>query len=63
VLHEIGLAQEKLGNRIIYLKEDGCIFPSNVSPKIWENFSQTNMEQAFIKVAKELRAFGVIRTG
>lgn len=62
VLHEIGLAQEKLNNRVIYLKEDGCDFPSNVTPKIWENFSQANMEEAFIKVAKELRAFGVIRT-
>ncbi len=63
VLHEIGLAQEKLRNRIIYLKEEGCAFPSNLSPKIWENFSQSNMEQAFVKVAKELHAFDVIRNG
>jgi predicted nucleotide-binding protein len=62
VLHEIGMAQEKLGDRIIYLKEEGCKFPSNVSPKIWENFSQANMEWALIKVAKELRAFGIVRT-
>jgi hypothetical protein len=48
--------------RIIYLKEEGCKFPSNVSPKIWENFSQANMEWALIKVAKELRAFGIVRT-
>jgi predicted nucleotide-binding protein len=59
VIHEIGLAQEKL-RRIIYLKEEGCQFPSNVAPKIWESFTQDNMENAFAKVVKELRAFGVI---
>jgi len=60
VIHEIGLAQEKLGGRVIYLKEKGCDFPSNIAPKVWENFTQDNMENAFAKVVKELRAFGVI---
>jgi predicted nucleotide-binding protein len=60
VLHEIGLAQEKLDNRIIYLKEDGCDFPSNVAPKIWETFVQGNMEAAFEKISKELHSFGFI---
>jgi predicted nucleotide-binding protein len=60
VIHEIGLAQEKVKERIIYLKEEGCKFPSNIAPKVWENFTQDNMENAFIKVAKELKAFGII---
>jgi predicted nucleotide-binding protein len=60
VLHEIGLAQEKLKDRLIYLKEADCTYPSNIAPKIWETFTQDNLENAFSKIAKELRAFGVI---
>lgn len=60
VIHEIGLAQEKLSDRIIYLKEAGCDFPSNVAGKVWESFTQENMEAAFEKVSKELRAFGLL---
>src|SRR4030042_104146 len=60
VIHEIGLAQEKVKERIIYLKEGGCKFPSNIAPKVWENFTQDNMENAFIKVGKELKAFGIV---
>jgi len=60
VIHEIGLAQEVLKGRLIYLKESGCEFPSNVSPKVWENFTQENMEAAFEKIIKELRAFDII---
>ena len=60
VVHEIGLAQEKHRQRIVYLKEVGCEFPSNVAPKVWENFTQDNMEAAFEKVSKELRAFGLL---
>jgi hypothetical protein len=60
VLHEIGMAQEKFDTRVIYLKEKGCDFPSNVGPKVWENFTQENLESAFEKVSKELRAFGLL---
>lgn len=60
VIHEVGLAQEKVKNRIIYLKEAGCVFPSNINPKIWEDFTQENMENAFSKVTRELKAFGII---
>ena len=42
------------------LKENGCEFPSNVRPKVWENFTQDNMENAFEKISKELRAIGLI---
>ena len=60
VMHEIGMAQEKFKNKVIYLKENGCEFPSNVRPKVWENFTQDNMENAFEKISKELRAFSLI---
>jgi hypothetical protein len=60
VIHEIGLAQEKFQNKVVYLKEDGCEFPSNVQPKVWESFTQLNMEAAFEKIIKELRSFGLI---
>jgi hypothetical protein len=60
VIHEIGLAQEKFDNRIVYLKEVGCEFPSNVAPKVWENFTRDNLESAFEKILKELRAFDLV---
>jgi predicted nucleotide-binding protein len=60
VIHEIGMAQEKVPNKIVYLKEEGCQFPSNVSPRVWGNFTHDNMEEAFEKVSKELRAFGLL---
>jgi predicted nucleotide-binding protein len=60
VIHEIGLAQEKRPRRVVYLKEVGCQFPSNVAPRVWEDFTQDNMERAFEKVPKELRAFGLV---
>jgi predicted nucleotide-binding protein len=60
VIHEIGLAQEKFKHRVIYLKEQGCEFPSNVRAKVWENFTQDNMELAFEKISKELRAFSLL---
>jgi len=60
VIHEIGMAQEKFKRKVIYLKENDCEFPSNVRPKVWENFTQDNMENAFEKISKELRAFGLI---
>lgn len=60
VIHEIGMAQEKFKRKVIYLKENDCKFPSNVRPKVWENFTQSNMENAFEKISKELRAFGLL---
>lgn len=60
VLHEIGMAQQRLSNRVIYLKERDCSFPSNIAPKVWEDFSRDNLEKAFEKIAKELRAFGLL---
>jgi len=61
VIHEIGLAQKTFPDKIIYLLEEGAEFPSNISPKIWQRFSQETMDQAFIAIARELVAFGLIR--
>lgn len=60
VIHEIGLAQEKFRNRVIYLKEEGCKFPSNIQPKVWEDFTQENLEDVFEKIVKELRGFKLL---
>lgn len=61
VIHEIGLAQKTFPDRIIYLLEKGAEFPTNISPKVWEAFTQESMDEAFIGIARELRAFGLIR--
>jgi predicted nucleotide-binding protein len=61
VIHEIGLAQKTFPDKIIYLLEEGTEFPSNIKPKVWESFTQESMDEAFIAVARELRAFGLIR--
>lgn len=63
ILVEVGRCQERFPKKIIWLLEENTNFPSNVSDKVWERFSQHNMERAFIKVAMELKAFGIVRTG
>ena len=60
VIHEVGLGQRIFKDRIIYLKEDRCNFPSNVAPKVWESFAKDNLEPAFQKMVKELRAMGLL---
>ena len=57
---EIGRVQERFPSRVIYLLEEGASFPSNITEKVREPFTQKNMENAFSKVAKELKAFGII---
>lgn len=61
VIHEIGLAQKTHTGKIIYLLEEGAEFPSNIRPKVWERFKQRNMMNAFLYIAKELRAYGILR--
>ena len=60
VIHEIGLAQKIHPGRIIYLLEEGTIFPSNIRPKVWESFKQRNMMDAFLGIVRELRAYGIL---
>lgn len=60
VLHEIGLAQEIMKDKIIYLKESGVDFPSNVAPKVWETFENHNADPVWDKLVRELRGWGFI---
>lgn len=60
VIHEIGLAQKTHPGKIIYLLEEGAEFPSNIRPKVWENFKQRNMMDAFLAIVRELRAYGIL---
>jgi CheY-like chemotaxis protein len=57
---ELGRFQERFPGKVIYLLEEGASFPSNVSEKVWERFTQDNMERAFVKVVTELKAFELI---
>ncbi len=61
VIHEIGLAQNKHADRIVYLLEERAQFPSNINPKVWERFNQENIENVFMRISIELRAFGILR--
>ena len=61
ILIEIGRYQEILPDRMIYLLEEGAKFPTDIDEKVWERFTKEGMDKAFIKIAKELRAFGLIR--
>jgi predicted nucleotide-binding protein len=61
VIHEIGLAQKTHAGKIIYLLENGTEFPSNINPKVWENFDQKNLENVFLRIVIELKALGIIR--
>ena len=61
ILNEVGRCQEIFPDRIVYLLEKGVKFPTNIDEKVWERFTGESMDKAFIKVAKELRAFGLIR--
>ena len=61
VIHEAGLAQNTHAGKIIYLLEEEAEFPSNIRPKVWEPFNQNNMENVFVYITRELRAFGVLK--
>jgi predicted nucleotide-binding protein len=61
ILIESGRYQEILPDRMIYLLEEGAKFPTDIDEKVWERFTKESMDKAFIKIAKELRAFGLIK--
>ena len=61
VLIEIGKSQEIFKDRIIYLLQAGAKFPTNVSEKVWERFTTQCIDDAFIKVARELYKFGMLK--
>jgi len=61
VIDELARSREKRSDRIVLLLQKGVSLPSNVSGIVYEHFTKQNMEKAFIKVARELRAFGLIK--
>jgi predicted nucleotide-binding protein len=62
VVDELGRCRKVFPHRTILLLEKGVDLPSNVSGIVHERFTKQNMEKALIKVARELRAFGLIKT-
>jgi predicted nucleotide-binding protein len=58
---EIGKLQEKFPDRIIYLVEEGTSFPSDISEILCTRFTRDNMENAFVSIAIEFRAFGILK--
>ena len=60
VIHEIGIAQQLLTNKITYLLEEDARFPSNISPRVYEKFSDGNLSKAFIAIVRDLRSFGIL---
>jgi predicted nucleotide-binding protein len=60
VIHEIGLAQQMLTNKVTYLLEQNTEFPSNIAPMVYERFAKDNLSTAFIAIVRDLRAFGVL---
>lgn len=60
-IDELARLRGRFPNRVILLLETGVDLPSNLSEVLYERFTRNNLEKAFMKVAKELRAFGIIR--
>ncbi len=61
VLMEIGKLQELLKDRIVYLVQAGTKLPTNISEKVRVRFSPQSMDDSFIKIAKELKKFGILK--
>ena len=61
VVDELGRCRKVFLHRTVLLLEKGIDLPSNVSGIVHEHFTKQNMENAFIKLAKELRSFGLIK--
>lgn len=63
IADELGRARLVYGNHIILLIQKGVEVHSNLREIVHESFTSTNMEKAFIKIAKELSNWGFIRAG
>ena len=61
VVDELARSRKKRPRRTILLLEKGVDLPSNVKGIVYERFTKRNMDKAFVKVANELSAFGLIR--
>jgi len=54
IADELGRARQVFGNKIILLVQKGVDVHTNTREIVNETFTTTNMERAFIKIAKEL---------
>jgi predicted nucleotide-binding protein len=63
VADELGRARQFFGNKVILLLQKGVEPHTNVREIVYEHFTTTNMEKAFIKIIKELKNWGFITTG
>ena len=61
VLIESEHAKLVLGNKLIWLKEEGVEWPSLDRAIIWESFTKECLDKAFAKIVRELRIFGLLR--
>jgi len=62
VADELGSARQIYGNHIILLVQKGVQVHTNKKEIVYGEFTSTNMQEAFIKIARELRNWGFIRT-
>ncbi|HEX5715988.1 MAG TPA: TIR domain-containing protein [Thermoanaerobaculia bacterium] len=62
VENEIGMLQlaPNIGSRIVYLKEPEVKFASNYEEKVWISFDKERVQESFIELTRELRAFGFL---
>ena len=58
---EIRKLQEKFPDRIMYLVEEGALFPPDISGILCTRFTGDNMENAFISVAMEFGSYGILK--
>lgn len=60
VIHETGILQRDMPEKIIYLKEKSVSLPTNIAPKVYLSFEKNDLTEAFIQIIKELKSFEVL---
>jgi predicted nucleotide-binding protein len=60
IIHEVGLLQREMPEKIIYLKDKNVAVPSNIMPKVYAPFENTNLSDAFIQIIRELKTMELI---
>ncbi len=63
VVEETGRIQLSHPSRRMLIKEKGVVLPSNDSDWVYGTFSQANLTETFIQLARELVEVGLIRVG
>ena len=61
VIEEMGRIQESHPKRRILLLEEGLKLPSNDSNWIWAAFTTNSLDDALIKIARELSSIGLVQ--